>query len=102
MRHPSKQVQYGELLLKSFHIYLQKKEQAFTFGRDPHWEQTNKQMTNLLKKKTCSDMNKNGKEHFIKDYFNRGIAIGKRDGTQLWIQPRQLGIYGKEAEWEAS
>lgn len=40
-------------------------------------------MTYLFKKKTCSDTSKNGTEDFIKDYFNRGIAVGKRDGTQL-------------------
>lgn len=45
-----------------------------------------------VKEKTCSDTSKNGTEDFIKDCFNGGIAIGKRDGTQLWIQPDSWGL----------
>lgn len=33
---------------------------------------------------------------FKRDYCNEGFALGKRDGAQLQIQQRQVGIYSKE------
>ena len=54
------------MLLKLFHIYLQKNEQAFTFGSDPHQEQK-KYYLSVKEKKNCSDTRENGKEDFIKN-----------------------------------
>lgn len=43
----------------------------------------------------------NGKEDLIQDYCKgvKTITIGMRDGTQLWIQQRHLGIYSQWAHW---